>query len=57
MQRMAEEQIALIRRMDTAARNSEASPTDVSEIQIRLGVLEERVHPASYITENNRQRC
>jgi P22_AR N-terminal domain/ORF6C domain len=51
MQRMAEEQIALIRRMDSAARIVKALQSDVSEVQIRLGMLEERLHPAAYITD------
>ncbi|MEN9936339.1 MAG: hypothetical protein RLZZ387_2918 [Chloroflexota bacterium] len=50
MQRMAEEQIALIRRMDTAARVIKAVQTDVADVQVRLGVLEERLHPSSFIT-------
>ena len=58
MQRMAEEQIALIRRMDTAARVVKAIQTDVTEVKgdvaevkVRLGVLENRLHPAGYITD------
>ena len=51
MQRMAEEQIALIRRMDTAARVVKAIQTDVAEVKVRLGVLENRLHPAGYITD------
>jgi len=51
MQRMAEEQITLIRRMDAAARIVKHLQTNVTDIQIRLGVLEERVHPGAYITE------
>lgn len=51
MQRMAEEQIALIRRMDAAARIVKTMQTDVAGIQVRLGVLEDRLHPASFITE------
>ena len=51
MQRMAEEQIALIRRMDTAARVVKAIQTDVADVKVRLGVLEERLHPSAYITD------
>jgi hypothetical protein len=51
MQRMAEEQIALIRRMDAAARVVRAIQTDVADVKIRLGVLEERLHPSTYITD------
>jgi P22_AR N-terminal domain/ORF6C domain len=51
MQKMAEEQIALIRRMDAAARIVKSIQTDVADVQIRLGVLEERLHPSAYITD------
>jgi hypothetical protein len=65
MQRMAEEQITLIRRMDAAARVVKALQTDltatqadvvevkadVANVQIRLGELEERLHPSAYITD------
>jgi hypothetical protein len=51
MQRMAEEQIALIRRVDAAARVVRAIQTDVADVKIRLGVLEERLHPSTYITD------
>ncbi|MFL5804992.1 MAG: phage antirepressor N-terminal domain-containing protein [Roseiflexaceae bacterium] len=58
MQKMAEEQIALIRRMDAAARAFKAIQTDVvvvkgdvADVKIRLGVLEERLHPSTYITD------
>jgi hypothetical protein len=58
MQRMAEEQIALIRRMDAAARIVKTIQTDVAEVKedvadvkIRLGELEERLHPSAYITD------
>jgi hypothetical protein len=50
MQRMAEEQIALIRRMDTAARIVKTIQTDVADVKVRLGVLEERLHTSAYIT-------
>jgi hypothetical protein len=51
MRRMAEEQIALIRRMDVAARIVKAIQADVADVQVRLGVLEERLHPSAYITD------
>lgn len=51
MQRMAEEQIGLIRRMDAAARIVKTLQTDVATVQVRLGVLEERLHPSAYITD------
>jgi hypothetical protein len=58
MQRMAEEQITLIRRMDAAARVVKALQADVAEVKgdvadvrIRLGELEERLHPSAYITD------
>jgi hypothetical protein len=51
MQRMAEEQITLIRRMDAAARIVKAVQADVADVQVRLGVLEERLHPSAYITD------
>jgi len=51
MQHMAEEQIALIRRMDTAARVVKAIQTDVAKVKVRLGVLENRLHPAGYVTD------
>ena len=51
MQRMAEEQITLIRRMDAAARIVKTIQTDVADVQVRLGVLEELLHPSAYITD------
>jgi len=48
---MAEEQITLIRRMDAAARIVKTIQTDVADVQVRLGVLEERLHPSAYITD------
>ncbi len=58
MQRMAEEQITLIRRMDAAARVVKAIHTDLTEtkadvadVKVRLGVLEEWLHPSTYITD------
>jgi hypothetical protein len=43
MQRMAEEQIALIRRMDAVARIVKTLQTDVADVKVRLGVPEEVV--------------
>src|SRR6266511_1821748 len=51
MQRMAEEQITLIRRMDAAARIVKTIQADVGDVKVRLGVLEERLHPSAYITD------
>jgi P22_AR N-terminal domain len=51
MQKMAEEQITLIRRMDAAARIVKTIQTDVADVKVRLGVLEERLHPSTYITD------
>jgi hypothetical protein len=58
MQKMAEEQITLIRRMDAAARvvkairaDVTAVQTDVADVKIQLGELKERLHPSNYITD------
>lgn len=51
MQKMAEEQIALIHRMDAAARIVKTVQADVAAVHVRLGVLEERLHPSNYITD------
>jgi hypothetical protein len=51
MQRMAEEQIGLIRRMNAAARVVKGLQANVADIQVRLGVLEDRLHPSAYITD------
>lgn len=48
--RMAEEQIELRRRMDAAARAYNAMRYDVNDLQVRLGLLEDRLHPTNYIT-------
>jgi hypothetical protein len=48
--RMAEEQIELRRRMDAAARAYNAMRYKVNDIQVRLGLLEDRLHPTNYIT-------
>lgn len=49
--RMAEEQLELRRRMDAAAHAFRAMRGNITDIQVRLGVLEDRLHPATYITE------
>jgi hypothetical protein len=58
MQRLAEEQITLLRRMDAAARvvkviqsDLAATQADLGAVQIRLGELEERLHPSAYLTD------
>ena len=51
MQRMAEEQITIIRRMDAAARAVKGLQTDVADIHVRLGVLEDKINPAAYIAD------
>lgn len=50
MQRIAEEQITIIRRMDTAARVVKGLQGDVAAIHVRLGVLEDKASPAALIT-------
>lgn len=49
--RMAQEQIEQRRRMDAAARLVKGIQTDVADIQVRLGVLEDKVNPAAYISD------
>lgn len=49
--RMAEEQLEMRRRMDAAARIVKTIQVDVADVQVRLGVLEDKLHPAAYITE------
>ena len=48
---MAQEQIEQRRRMDIAARVVKGLQTDVTDIQVRLGVLEDKVNPAAYISD------
>jgi predicted nucleic acid-binding Zn-ribbon protein len=55
---MAEQQIelqrqqhALARRMDTAARIVKDLQDDVVDVQVRIGILEDQLHPASYVTD------
>lgn len=50
MQRMAEDQIAIIRRMDAAARVVRGIQAEMADVHVRLGMLEEQVHPTSFIT-------
>lgn len=47
--RMAEEQIEQRRRMDVAARVVKGMRTELTDVQVRLGVLEEQVTPSGYI--------
>lgn len=49
--RMAEEQIELRRRMDAAARAFQGMRKDITDVQVRLGVLEDKLSPAAYISE------
>ena len=49
--RMAEEQLELRRRMDTAARAFQGMRKDITDVQVRLGVLEDKLSPAAYISE------
>jgi hypothetical protein len=49
--RMAEEQFEIRRRLDAAARAFKAMHTDIADVQVRLGVLEDKLHPAAYITD------
>ena len=56
--RMAEQQIelqreqsALTRRIDTAAQVIRHVQNDIASVEVRLGVLEDQLHPAAYITD------
>jgi P22_AR N-terminal domain len=49
--RLAEEQLALARRMQDAARVVKRIQGDVEDVQVRLGVLEDQLHPAAYLTD------
>jgi hypothetical protein len=49
--RMAEEQLEIRRRVDAAARAFKAMRGDIADVQVRLGVLEDKLHPAAYITD------
>lgn len=51
MQRLAEEQIVVIRRMDAAARIVKGLQGDVNEVKLRLHVLEDRLHPKRLLTD------
>ena len=50
--RMAEEQLEIRRRMDAAARAFKTVRSDLTNVQVRLGVLEDLVHPAAFITDS-----
>ncbi len=57
MTRFAEQQIeyerqqqALARRVNTAARVIKGMQGEITDVQVRLGVLEDRLHPGAYIT-------
>jgi predicted nucleic acid-binding Zn-ribbon protein len=45
------QQHALARRMDTAARIVKNLQDDVADVQVRIGMLEDQLHPASYVTD------
>lgn len=49
--RMAEEQIEQRRRIDAAARAFQGMRKDITDVQVRLGVLEDMLHPAAYVSE------
>lgn len=49
--RMAEEQLEMRRRVDAAARAFKAMRGDIADVQVRLGVLEDKLHPAAYISD------
>lgn len=49
--RMAEEQLELRRRLDTAARAFQGMRKDITDVQVRLGVLEDKLSPAAYVSE------
>jgi antirepressor protein len=56
--RLAEEQLALARRMQDAARVVKRLQGDLADVQgqvadvhVRLGVLEDQLHPAAYLTD------
>src|SRR5215207_3908335 len=48
---MAEEQLEIRRRLDAAARAFQGMRGDIINVQVRLGVLEDKLHPAAYITD------
>ena len=49
--RMAEEQLEIRRRLDAAARAFQSMRSDITDVQVRLGVLEGKLHPAAYIAD------
>jgi hypothetical protein len=49
--RMAEEQLEIRRRLDAAAHAFKGMRHDIADVQVRLGVLEDKLHPSAYITD------
>lgn len=49
--RMAEEQMELRRRMDAAAHAFQGMRRDITDVQVRLGMIEDKLAPAAYISE------
>ena len=49
--RMAEDQIEQRRRVDAAARLVKGIRVELTDVQVRLGVLEDKVNPATYISD------
>jgi len=49
--RMAEDQIEQRRRVDAAARMVKGIRVELTDVQVRLGVLEDKVNPATYISD------
>ena len=49
--RMAEEQLEIRRRLNAAGRIVKAIQVDIADVQVRLGVLEDKLHPSAYITD------
>ena len=48
---LAEQQIELQGRMNNAAKFVKSIKGELSDVQVRLGVLEDKLHPAAYITD------
>jgi hypothetical protein len=49
--RMAEEQLEIRRRLDAAAHAFRGMRNDIADVQVRLGVLEDKLHPSAYIID------
>ena len=49
--RMAEEQIEQRRRVNAAARVVKGIRVELTDVQVRLGVLEDKVNPAAYVSD------